>query len=538
MKKTFFMPQYNSDTIKFGDCIISVSYIKDLWCNKLWTTTAIAEDISTKVGKSVSRAAIKKIIDFYHLELTPEQQKQKQLLRAKVTASNLQQKYGKEITNVFQLSNIKQKAAETKTQRYGNATYNNMEKNKQTCLEKYGVESYSATTEYKEKVKQTNLQKFGTTAPAQNKEVMAKMKATCLERYGVDNYWKANSFLVQQQQKYFEDHPNLTDEYKEVYRDREKLAAVIESQADKTIIGLANHFGISRASMNMLLAKHNLLDLVDICHQTSHYEKEIADFIGSADCICNDRTVLDGLELDIYVPKYQLGIEINGDYWHSSLYKDHNYHLNKSKLAASKGIRLIHIYEYEWLDPIKKEKIKLLLNNALSRNKNRIYARQCVVKKITNKEAKVLNEAVHLQGHRDAAVTYGLFYKNELVQLMSFSRTKYNLNLKDNTSWEIIRGCPGSNNTVIGGVSKLFKHFIDEYKPSSVFSYCDFNKFDGKSYEELGMTFIGYTAPDMKWLLKSGQVVNRKPSKHAELKAISIAQIFGAGSKKYIWKAK
>ena len=66
---------------------------------------------------------------------------------------------------------------------------------------------------------------------------------------------------------------------------------------------------------------------------------------------------------------------------------------------------------------------------------------------------------------------------------MSFSKTKYNRNLGEN-EWEIIRGCPGSNNIVVGGVSKLFKHFIEDYKPNKVFSYCDFNKFDGKSYLE------------------------------------------------------
>ena len=140
-----------------------------------------------------------------------------------------------------------------------------------------------------------------------------------------------------------------------------------------------------------------------------------------------------------------------------------------------------------------------------------------------------------MQGHRNAQVTYGLYYHNELVQLMSFSKTKYNRNLKDNNSWEIIRGCPGSNNIVIGGVSKLLSHFIRDYKPSKIFSYCDFNKFDGRSYEAAGMKFIGYTGPDMKWVINDfNTVVNRQPSKHSELKAAAIAQVFGAGSKKYL----
>ena len=144
-----------------------------------------------------------------------------------------------------------------------------------------------------------------------------------------------------------------------------------------------------------------------------------------------------------------------------------------------------------------------------------------------------MNEKIHLQGHRNAQVTYGLFYNNTLVQLMSFSKTKYNRNLTSNNDWEIIRGCPGSNNIVVGGVSKLFKHFIDEYKPTKVFSYCDFNKFNGKSYEALGMSFIGYTGPDLHWWLKTGEVVPRRPSKHNEYKSMAYAQIWGAGSKKY-----
>jgi hypothetical protein len=145
-----------------------------------------------------------------------------------------------------------------------------------------------------------------------------------------------------------------------------------------------------------------------------------------------------------------------------------------------------------------QNKIKMMLDLALGRIQNRVYARQCKVRKISNAEAKALNEDVHLQGHRNAQVTYGLFYHEKLVQLMSFSKTKYNRNLDGENEWEIIRGCPGSNNLVVGGVSRLFKHFIEEYRPSKVFSYCDFNKFNGRSYEELGMEFIGYTGPDMK----------------------------------------
>ena len=230
-----------------------------------------------------------------------------------------------------------------------------------------------------------------------------------------------------------------------------------------------------------------------------------------------------------------MGVEYNGTYWHSSEQKEKNYHFDKSKAAEAKGIRLIHIYEYEWNDPVKRPIIESLLKIALNINNNRIYARKCEVREITNKEAKPFNEANHLQGHRNAQVTYGLYYDNELVQLMSFSKTKYNRNLKGNNSWEIIRGCPGSNNIVVGGVSKLFKHFIKEYDPDEVFSYCDFNKFDGNGYEAIGMQFVGYTGPDMKWVMEDGSVIQRQPKNHKNLKEKAVAQIWGAGSKKYLW---
>ena len=212
------------------------------------------------------------------------------------------------------------------------------------------------------------------------------------------------------------------------------------------------------------------------------------------------------------------------------------YHFKKSIEAENLGIRLIHIYEYEWLDLNQRLKIQSLLKTALNVIPTKIYARNCEVKLITNAQAKIFNNLNHLQGHRNAQVTYGLFYHGNLVQLMSFSRTRYNKNLVGDNTWEIIRGCPGSNNIVVGGVSKLFKYFIKKHNPDSIFSYCDFNKFNGIGYTKLGMKFIGYTAPDMKWILPGGIIQNRSPHKHTKLKETAIAKIFGAGSKKYLWE--
>lgn len=534
MGAQFCKPKYLENSIILNKQEISIDYIRKLLLIDALTNKEVAKVLSEKVNSNISINAIAKIISLYNIQLTEDVLKRRRENKSLKYKKTMQEKYG--VDNIFQSEDIIKKIEATKLERYGDAHFVNREKAEQTCLEKYGVKNYSSTNECRQKVIDTNIIKYGTKTPAENTQIAEKMKKSCIDKYGVDNYWKSNIFKENQQQKYFEKYPNLTDLYKQSYKDPEKLRLVIEQLEDKTSHGIAEAFGISDDSARGLILKYNLEDLRETRTNTSHFEKEIAEYIGEDLCELNNRTILEGKEIDIYIPSKNLGIEFNGTYWHSSLFNNKNYHLDKSKLAESKGIRLIHIYEYEWADHKLQHKIKLMLDNALGRVNKKIYARQCEVREISNKEAKVLNESIHLQGHRDAQITYGLFYNETLVQLMSFSKTKYNKNLKTENSWEIIRGCPGSNCLVIGGVSKLLKHFIKTHNPSEIFSYCDFNKFNGSSYEAAGMTELGYTGPDMKWIMPNGEVISRNPKKHNELKKIAIAQIFGAGSKKYIWK--
>lgn len=425
----------------------------------------------------------------------------------------------------FAFSKTKEEKELLEIEKYGKLGLSGIEKRSITNKKTYGVENVFANKDIIEKLEQTKLNKYGD-KHFTNRE---KAKQTCLIKYGAETYLGSmtNANL------YSNTH-ECSELYKSCFNNKTALESLISSLEHKTSSALGAALGVPYGQALHLLEKHDLISMIDLKDYSSQSERELVEFIGKDLCLTRDRTAISPYEIDIYVPSKKIGIEFNGSYWHSSIYKDKNYHFNKSKIAEKNGIRLIHIYEHEWTTPAQRKKIELMLNIALGRVNNKIYARQCDIRKISNQEAKSLNEQVHLQGHRNAQVTYGLFYKNELVQLMSFSKTKYNRNLKDDNSWEIIRGCPGSNNIVVGGVSKLFTHFIRDYSPTKVFSYCDFNKFDGKSYEALGMKFIGYTGPDMKWLLQDDRVVNRSPSKHSKLKSIAKAQIFGSGSKKYV----
>lgn len=355
------------------------------------------------------------------------------------------------------------------------------------------------------------IEKYGVDSPAKLPEVIEKIKTTCMKKFGAVNYQQSL----------------LPQKTIEIVNDKNKFRNFIIKNKLKTVSEISDILQYkSESSVCKLLHKYNSWDLID--RYSSGEEKELDKFVNSLSVSCQkDRKIIFPYEIDILCNEYKVGLEMNGLYWHCSLKKNKNYHFLKSKMMEERGYRLIHIYDYEWNDERKRPIIESLLRITFGKVGNKIYARNCEIKEITNKEAKSFNEKNHLQGHRNAQITYGLFYKNELVQLMSFSKHK-------KYEWEIIRGCPGSNNIVVGGVSKLFNHFIKEYNPNQVFSYCDYNKFDGKGYEALGMKFIGYTGPDMKWII-DWSVVNRKPNKHKELKEKAVAQIWGAGSKKYLW---
>lgn len=503
--------------------------------------------------------------------------------REKRIQTNLS-RYG--CANASSSSIIQDKIKRTNLDKYG-AEYvisldEIQEKIKRTNIEKYGCENPFGNSEIQSKIKQTNLERYGAENPMQNKDVLNKTlkhfndvfggnspmcsqnirdkkDKTCLEKYGVKNVSSSDVVAAKRQDTFIKRYGvknvgqskvfqkkarlaialkykrlnfsqvSISDETLKIIGDRESLRNYIIENNFNKVISIAKSLGVSQTTIIKYLHKYDSWDLIK--NSSSYGEMELSAFLDSLGIKHEKtKTIIAPYEIDLYCPEFNIGIEFNGDYWHSSLFLDKSYHYKKSLMAEQKGIRLIQIYEHQWNDPRVRPIIESLLKISFGKVQEKIYARNCEVKEITNSEAYRFNNLNHLQGHRNAQLTYGLFYKNNLVQLMSFTYDERK------GWWEIIRGCPGSNNIVIGGVSKLFKHFVREKNPQKVFSYCDFNKFDGKGYEAIGMKCIGYTGPDLNWLLED-KVARRSPSKHKEYKEKSIAKIWGAGSKKYLWLA-
>jgi hypothetical protein len=206
----------------------------------------------------------------------------------------------------------------------------------------------------------------------------------------------------------------------------------------------------------------------------------------------NNRTILGGQELDIYIPSKQIAIECNGIFWHSEKNgKPSNYHINKYIECKNKGIQLITI----WEDQIKTkpEIVKSIILSKLGIYGTRIYARKCIIKEIdSNISTNFLNEN-HIQGRTNAKIKLGLYYDNELVSVMTFSKMSKlsgTKNINDN-EWELGRFCNKLNTQVIGGASKLLKYFIANYNPSKIISFASNDISNGNLYKQLGFNEIG-----------------------------------------------
>ena len=205
-------------------------------------------------------------------------------------------------------------------------------------------------------------------------------------------------------------------------------------------------------------------------------------------------------ELDIYIPDLKLGIEFNGLEFHHTHGKDYDgknifnkdkyYHRDKSKFFQDNyGIRIIHIWEHEWL--FKPEIIKNILKMQLGIKRERIYARKCEIRKISNKEVKPLFNSSHLQGHVNSTLNYGLFHDNELVSVMGFGKSTQGKDAK----WELKRFSNKLGIVVIGGAKKLLKAFDKEHDYPSLKSFSMNRIFSGKLYEQLGFKLIKILPP-------------------------------------------
>lgn len=183
----------------------------------------------------------------------------------------------------------------------------------------------------------------------------------------------------------------------------------------------------------------------------SKAEDEIVKFLkslGIKNIIKHDRKILDGLELDIYLPDYGYAIEYNGLYWHSEQFRPKESHANKTNLCQESNIKLFHIWSDHWEN--KQDIVKSMIKHHLNKNAS-VYPRTLSLKALTNNsEFETFFKNNHLHGHAKASIAHALVdNEDNIIACLSL--------LKSDNEVSIKRFAIKQNTHVPGGFTKLLK---------------------------------------------------------------------------------
>ncbi len=403
------------------------------------------------------------------------------------------QKYG--VDNARKSSIIKEKIKKTKIDCYGNM--NNLSQIQKTCMRKYGVDNIRKAQCVKDKIKQTNMKKYGNVSFVSSDQGKLKIKNSIMKKYGSDNIFKTKYFkdlLKEQSNKLYSlcgvKHHEQIHYGKDIF---EKLSNKeymfnLHITEKRNAQEIANIFDVNQTTVLNWLHRHNIK--VNI-YYTSTGQKEISQFlknlIGETNIKENVRDLISPYELDIYIPEYKLAIEYCGLYWHSiGRLKNKNYHKNKLDLCNKQNIRLITIFEDEWIH--NSEKVKNTLTYILNVNSNiPYYARKCNIISLTPNQKKNFFNKTHIQGNGKGSISYGLLFKGTLVAAITFEKINSNTYVLNRFS---------TINRVIGGFSKLLKWFMTHNQWDKIITFADLRWSTGNLYKKNGFTVDKLLKPD------------------------------------------
>lgn len=487
---------------------------------------------STRLKFNICQSALKKILDKFSID---------KHTKAESTKLGMLENYG--VYNIAQSEYYKDKLKnrskeeversntlrkQTNLKRYGKEhilqTDFGQQHRKETSIQRFGLDNIFKTEQFKELRKTTNIKKYGAEFPMQTDEYKENYRKKCIDKYGKDNIFKSEIFKETRKLTVLE---KFNEEFQSLYYDKEKSVEFL-SINPLSINQLSKRFNVTIPTVQAWVVRHELQPYLR--PERSSYERIIKDLFPQF--IRNSRKVLgNGQELDFYNSQYKIAIEFNGDFYHSTaMIQDKYYHLNKSKLCENLGIRLIHIYEYEWNNDRIRNILISMINESLGIYKQCFSSETCNIRCISNAEALIFNNENSITPYQNADIAYGLFWDNSLIQIVGFTH------LETSNNWVMINNCTKLDVCIKDGFLGLFSYFIEHNNPYSISADCDFNKVNGIQYEELGMKFVRYTGPKKLALFKSGKVISLISDDYSQTLDDGYAEIWGAGNKEYIWR--
>lgn len=178
------------------------------------------------------------------------------------------------------------------------------------------------------------------------------------------------------------------------------------------------------------LRQHNAI--CPICNPERNIETNIEQKIKilldnkNLNYIQHVRNIIEGKELDFYLPDYNLAIECNGMYWHSVCKKEKTYHKEKYELCKEKGITLLQFWEYDIINSIN------VISNIIdihTGNRQYLPDTYITVKEIDNNSYIKFNQQNWFKRVNRYKIKLGLYKENELISTLGVRMRKGNIEI-------------------------------------------------------------------------------------------------------------
>jgi len=405
------------------------------------------------------------------------------------------------------------------------AAINTIDLREETYLNKYGAKNIFSTETFKENNRQSWIDNHGVENPSQLDSIKIKKETTCEAHHGVKHYHQSQESKNRRYKKTFKRKLQLL----------KHIAIPLFDITDFEGSTSGNLYPFKCAECGhefMDTLKDGNIPRCYICYpkKTTYFkiEKEISEWIASEGFLTkvNKKVYKEGSrsfkEIDVFIPSSNLGIEINGVYWHSenSGGKDRFYHKEKQDFFKERGIEILQFLDKEWIE--KKSIVKSMILSKLGKYKNKIGGRKCFIVEICKKDAFLFFEENHLQGGINSDINIGLFYKEDLVQVLSISKSRFSKKVE----YEITRFASKLETQVVGGFSKLLSFFEKNYNPSSLITYADYRHSRGKIYISNGFSLIKEPSPNYYYIYRKNYNILYNRIKFQKHKLKNILDVF------------
>lgn len=261
----------------------------------------------------------------------------------------------------------------------------------------------------------------------------------------------------------------------------------------KSLSRISRELGFKTQDMTTVMRYLHKHDIPTQHFSISDNETQLQVFIQECDvhAVYNTRRIISPKELDIYVPSHALGIEYCGLFWHNSRIVGKHYHENKLKQCNQQNIRLLTIFEDEWLYKPGIVKDKIL--NILHKNKqSTVFARKTQIVQPSSNQKTSFFEQYHIQGNGPGSISYGLGFNNQLVACITFI---------DMHSGKFYLNRYATSCNVPGGFSRLLTHFQNNNQWSEIVSFADLRWSEGDVYERCGFVLDYVLPPDYYYIV-------------------------------------